>query len=445
MPDIRERVMPTQTSQAPEQLTAAAKRIKMSMIEKIFSAKTGRRVKAGDFVTCSIDRIMLHESFLSSTEILSEAGVDRIWDPDKVVVILDHYVPATDKRAARKHSEIRKWVHELEITHFHEGGEGICHQVMMENGYVRPGDLIVGADSHTCTYGAVGAAATGIGVSEAAYVLAFGELWFQTPPTVRLELCGEPPRLVSAKDVSLAIAGRFGADFAQYRSVEFTGPVARRFSMASRMVLSNMAVEIGAKFGLFEPDETTASFLGGQIDEHLKTILPDSEDGFEQHISFDVSDLEPQVALSHSVDHVSGVSGLSREPIQQAVLGSCTNGRMEDLRIAADVLKDRKICKGVRLLVYPASRNVYIQAMSEGVLSLLAEAGAVICPPSCGPCFGSHGGVLADGESCIASTNRNFKGRMGSPNAKVFLASPATVAASAHAGFIADPREVLEK
>jgi 3-isopropylmalate/(R)-2-methylmalate dehydratase large subunit len=414
-----------------------------TMAEKIFSAKAGRKVSAGEYITAPVDRVMGHEAFSSSAARLVSAGIERLWDPSKVVIILDHFVPASNERMATIHAQIRKFIKTFGIRHFLGEREGICHQVMVESGYVRPGDLIVGTDSHTCTYGALGAAATGIGRAEMAYVLATGELWFLVPPTIRITLTGTLPDRVYAKDVSLAIAGKLGTEFAQYRSIEFSGNLAAEFSMDSRMVLSNMSIELGAKFGFFAADRKTVSYLKSIGVKGVEELGPDGDAAYEREYSIDVSALEPLVAFPHSVGNVYPVREAAGKPIDQALLGSCTNGRIEDLRAAAEVLRGRKVAPSVRLLIYPASRKILQQAMNEGLIQVLVEAGGILCPPSCGACFGDHGGILAPGESCIASTNRNFQGRMGSPEAGVYLASPATVVASAWKGSICDPREVL--
>jgi 3-isopropylmalate/(R)-2-methylmalate dehydratase large subunit len=313
---------------------------------------------------------------------------------------------------------------------------------MIEKGHARPGTLVVGTDSHTCSYGALGAAGTGIGITEMAYVLARGELWFKVPETVRFVLSGSLPELVSSKDIMLCIAGRFGAEVAQYKSVEFVGETADALSIEQRITMSNMGVEIGAKFGFFNVDEKTLAYLDGRIEGEAVPLSADSDAGYLATHEVDVSVLEPQVACPHSVDNVKPIGQVVGTPINQAVLGSCTNGRIEDLRVAAEILKGRSVDPYTRLYVYPASREVYQKAIESGALQILSEAGAVICNPSCGPCFGGYAGLLAPGEKCISSTNRNFKGRMGSPDAEVYLASPATVAASAIKGVITDPREV---
>lgn len=415
--------------------------MKQTMAEKIFSQKAGRSVAAGEYLTAAVDRIMGHEAFFFSASKILDAGIEAVCDPDRIVVVLDHYVPVSDQRMSYIQFRIREMVKTFGISRFHEAGEGICHQVMVEEGYVRPGDLILGTDSHTLTYGGLGAASTGIGTSEMAYVLATGELWFQVPPSVRLELTGTLPDMVSAKDISLTIAGRLGTEFAQYRSIEFVGETARQLSIDSRLTLSNMSAELGAKFGLFSADSKTLEYLKALGMEDLREFGPDEGAVYEQEYTFAVSGLEPMVALPHSLDNVKPAREIAGQIIHQAYIGSCTNGRVEDLRQAAAILKGKKVAKGVRLLVCPASRKIFTRAMEEGLIQILTDAGGTICPPACGPCFGDHGGILAPGEVCLSSTNRNFKGRMGSPEAKVYLASPATVAASAWKGAICDPRE----
>jgi 3-isopropylmalate/(R)-2-methylmalate dehydratase large subunit len=411
------------------------------MAEKIFSAKVGRPVKAGEYVTAPVDCAMLHEGFALSWLQLMGAGISEIWDPKKVVVLFDHYIPAPTERLATAHMMIRNAVESAGITSFYGEREGICHQVMMEKGHVRPGYLIVGTDSHTCTYGALGAAGTGIGTTEMAYVLARGELWFLVPETVRFLLKGSPGRLVFPKDVILSIAGKFGTEVAQYKAVEFVGPGADAIDIEGRITMSNMAVEIGAKFGFFNADEKTLGFLAGRV-EGASTFAADPDARYAATYEIDFSAIEPQVACPHSVGNVKPVGEVKGVRIHQAILGSCTNGRYSDLQIAAKILKGNSVHPSVRLYVYPASRQVYLQAVRDGLVTTFLEAGAIMCNPSCGPCFGAHTGLLAPGEACISSTNRNFKGRMGSADAEVYLASPATVAASAIRGEITDPREV---
>jgi 3-isopropylmalate/(R)-2-methylmalate dehydratase large subunit len=413
-----------------------------TIAEKVFSRKVGRSVRAGEYVTAPVDRALMNEAFAMSWIHLNSAGLSKIWDPKRVVVVIDHFVPANSERNASIHAMIRGTAKALNLENYYGEAEGIAHQVMMEKGHARPGDLIVGTDSHTCSYGALGAAATGIGPTEMAYVLAKGELWFLVPETIRMVLKGALPGRVASKDILLTIAGKYGTEVAQYKSIEFVGDGADALSVEGRMTMSNMAVEIGAKFGLFNADGKTLAYLEGRGKGPLDKIAGDADASYSAAYEVDVSRLAPQVACPHSVGNVKPVTELQGRPVNQAVLGSCTNGRLEDLRAAAEILKGRRVDPSTRLLVYPASRDVYLQAMEEGVLRDLAEAGGILCNPSCGPCFGGHVGLLSKGEACISSTNRNFKGRMGSPDAEVYLASPATVAASALRGVITDPREV---
>jgi homoaconitate hydratase family protein len=416
----------------------------MTMAETILARASGHdRVKPHDFITARIDKVIVHEGLAAVAMSLAEAGVKKIWDPDRVIVALDHYVPAPTQRAAAIHQMVRQCVAQFGIRNYYGERGGVAHQVMVENGHVSPGELILGTDSHTCTYGALGAAACGIGVSEMAYVMTEGELWFLVPETIRVEISGALDPGVCSKDVILKLAGDHSAEAAQYKSMEFTGPTVADMSIAARMTMSNMAVELGAKFGLFFPDEKT--------ERYLSEVGVDGSNRPEFHrdapvartITLDVAGLAPQVALPHAVDRVRPVTELGDVEVQQAVLGSCTNGRAEDFQAAARIIEGRQIHDRVRLLVVPASRKVYSQVLKDGSLSVLAEAGAIVLNPGCGPCFGGHSGLMAPGEKCISSTNRNFKGRMGSDQAEIYLASPATVAASALTGRITDPRKFM--
>jgi 3-isopropylmalate/(R)-2-methylmalate dehydratase large subunit len=415
-----------------------------TLAEKILARAAGReRVQPGQFVTARIDLAMTHDIFAADVfGHLVDAGVERVFDPERVVVVFDHLVPAPSEAAAATHRKIREYAHRFGVRHLYDAGSGICHQILPEQGHVTPGTLIVGTDSHTTTHGALAAAATGIGTSEMAYVLAAGQLWFRVPETIRFELAGALGPMVTWKDVILALAGRFGADVAQYRAVELGGPAAGDAGIADRLTVCNMAVEIGAKFGFFAADETTLSYLAERGHEGLEPLAPDEDASYLAVHEVDLAELEPQVALPHTVDNVRPVSELDDLPIDQAFIGSCTNGRLEDLEAAAEVLRGRHIHPRVRLLVAPASRSVFQAAARSGALETLADAGASLLPPGCGPCFGGHGGLLAPGERCVGTHNRNFMGRMGSAQAEIFLASPQTVAASAVAGRIADPREL---
>lgn len=414
----------------------------MTLAQKILARASGKaEVRPGQYVTATVDLAMAHDAMAAVALILNEAGITKVWDPDKVVCLLDHYTPSPTVQTAEGRKLVENAVTALNIKNFYGQQAGVCHQVLPEKGWVLPGQLIVGTDSHTTTYGAFGAAGTGIGFSEMAYVLATGKLWFRVPETIRFVMSGTLSPRVMSKDIILYIAGKYSTSIAQYKAVEFLGSVAREMSIASRMTMSNMSVEIGAKFGFFEPDEKVRQYLTSRTDKPLDFVSPDKDAVYEKEYAVDVSNLEPQVAFPFAVDNVKSVSEVGAAKVDQAVLGSCTNGRLEDLRIAAEILTGRKVHTGTRLLVIPASAEVYKWAITEGILHTLIDSGAIICPPGCGPCFGAHMGLLASGESCIASINRNFKGRMGSPEAKVYLGSPATVAASAIEGRIADPRK----
>ncbi|MHA1607016.1 MAG: 3-isopropylmalate dehydratase large subunit [Candidatus Freyarchaeota archaeon] len=412
----------------------------MTMAEKVLARASGREeVTPGEYVTASIDCAMVHEGLAAVYVTLLGAGISSVWDPDRIVAVLDHAVPAPNERYANIHKLVREAVKKLGIKNYYGERAGICHQVMVERGHVAPGMLIVGTDSHSTTYGALGAAGTGIGFTEMAYVFATGKLWFRVPETIRFELEGELPYRVSAKDVILYLIGKYSSEAAQYKAVEFAGSVAEELSIDGRMTISNMAMEMGAKFAFFEPDGKTVKYLEGVV-EGGEALKADGDAEYEEVYRENLSGLEPQVAAPFTVDNVYPVSKFEGKRVDQGVIGSCTNGRIEDLRVAAEILDGREVHPDVRLLVIPASWKIYREALEEGILTTLIEAGAIICNPGCGPCFGAHMGLLASGETCIASINRNFRGRMGSYDAEVYLASPATVAASCVEGKIADPR-----
>lgn len=416
----------------------------MTLAEKILARASKRQVtEAGEYVVADVDLAMTHDALWSVYPILKEAGVTRLWNPERVVNLLDHWVPAPTVQAAENHKLIRRAVKEFGIHYTYGENAGICHQVLPEKGHVVPGDLIVGTDSHTVTYGAFGTAATGIGHSEMAYVLATGKLWFRVPETIRFEMAGDLSPGVMSKDLLLHLAREYTAEVAQYKSIEFAGSTAKAMTVSSRMTMSNMAVELGAKFGFFEPDEKVVKFLEGRAKKSFQMVKPDSDASYEQIFKVDVRKIEPQIALPSKIDNVKSISQLGEIIVDQAFIGSCTNGRIEDLKIAADILKGRKVNNNVRLIVIPASWEVYREALKSGILEILIDSGAIICNSTCGPCFGGSMGLLAHGERCIASINRNFQGRMGSSDAEVYLGSPATVAASAIEGRIADPRKYL--
>ncbi|MEM2508975.1 MAG: 3-isopropylmalate dehydratase large subunit, partial [Candidatus Thermoplasmatota archaeon] len=387
----------------------------MTLSERILSEKCGEKVEAGEIIEARVDKAMSHDNAALVIKSFKEIAT-QLWDVDKIVIILDHRVPANTIKTAENHKQIREFVKKHGIKNFYDINYGICHQVMIEEGHVKKGMLIVGTDSHTTSYGALGAFSTGIGATEMAAVWATGKIWLKVPQTIKFDIVGKLQKGVYSKDIILYIIGKVGCEGANYKACEFYG-IVEDMPLADKITIANMAMEMGAKAALF----------GG-----------DKNDVFEKEIEIDVSNLTPQVACPHSVDNVKSVEELEGKEINQALLGSCTNGRIEDLRIAAKILKGRKIAKNVRLLVFPASMKIYNQAIKEGIISLLVEAGAVIMNPGCGPCLGAHEGVLASGEVAITTTNRNFQGRMGAKDSEIYLASPATVAASSIEGKIAD-------
>ncbi len=412
--------------------------------QKILAQKAGlETVEPGQIVTIRPDKLLTHDNTAAIAKIFRQIGVQRVARPEISVIVLDHVVPAATEGDARNHQQIRQFVKEQGITSFHDVGEGICHQVLPEKGHVLPGYLIVGSDSHTTTHGAFGAFAAGIGRTEAAAVMATGEIWLMVPQSFRISVEGQLPRGVHAKDIILYIIGDLGADGADYRAVEFTGPVVKEMSVASRMVLCNMAAEMGAKIGVVEPDDKTRAWLDGRSNVDFEKVYADPEAPYERVVEYDVSALLPQVARPHTVDNVAPVTDVIGTRVDQALIGTCTNGRLEDLQVAAQILRGRKIAPMTRLLVLPASREVLSAALAEGIIADLVTSEAIILNPGCGPCLGAHEGVMAPGEVTISTANRNFKGRMGCKEAEIYLASPATVAASALAGEIVDPREVI--
>ena len=421
----------------------------MNITEKILAKASGKKiVHPEEIVDANVDMIMVHDlTGPLAVEAFKKIGVQKVWDNQKAVVILDHQVPAESVKAAELHKTMRQFAKEQKIRIYDIGRGGICHQVMPEKGHVVPGTVIVGADSHTCTYGAFGAFATGIGSTEAAAVFATGKIWLKVPEAVKVNVTGQFQKYVTPKDLILSIIGKMGVDGATYKSTEFTGPTIKSMSIAGRMTLCNMAVEMGAKNGIIEPDETTRKFLEGRVKAlpNFESLKSDTDAVYERTVKFDASKLEPQIACPSSVDNVKPISEAGNIPIEQAFIGSCTNGRIEDLRLAAQILKGKRVKDNVRTLVIPASQEVYKQALNEGLLEIFTDAGAIVCGSACGPCLGGHIGLLAADEVCVSTSNRNFIGRMGSTQASVYLASPATVAASAVRGKITDPRKLEAK
>jgi len=419
----------------------------MNITEKILAkASRKKRINTGDIVDAKVDMVMVHDlTGPLAIEAFKKIGVKKVWDNKKIVVILDHQVPADSVKVAELHKTMRKFAQEQQLRIYDVGKGGICHQVMPEKGHVLPGTIILGADSHTCTYGAFGAFATGIGSTEAAAVFATGQIWLKVPEAIKINVEGKFQKYITPKDLILSIIGKLGADGAIYKSVEFTGPTIRAMSIAGRMTLCNMTVEMGGKNGVVEPDEITRNFLKERTITNLvpfESLKSDTDTSYEKTVNIDVTELTPQIAYPSSVDNVKPASEMPHVQIDQAFIGSCTNGRIEDLRLAAQIIKGKRVQDGVRTLVIPASQEVYMQALKEGLIEIFTEAGILVCGSTCGPCLGGHIGLLAPGETCLSTSNRNFIGRMGSKEAKVYLASPATVAASALTGRITNPREL---
>lgn len=417
----------------------------MNISEKILAKASEKdKVFPGQIVDSKVDMIMVNDiTGPLAVAAFRKIGVENVWQNQKIVIILDHQVPANSIKAAELHKIMREFAREQKVKLYDVCTGGICHQVMPEKGHVIPGALIVGADSHTCTYGAFGSFATGIGSTEAAAVFATGKIWLRVPEAIKINVKGNFQKFVTPKDLILFIINQIGADGAIYKSVEFSGSTIREMNTAARMTICNMTVEMGAKNGIIEPDEITLKFVKDKTNETLESfesLKSDPNTSYSRVYNLNVNHLEPQVSCPHSVDNVLRASDLKKVQIDQAFIGSCTNGRIEDLRLAACILKEKKVKAGVRLLVIPASQEVHIQALKEGLIEIFVEAGGIVCNPTCGPCLGGHLGVLGSGEVCISTSNRNFIGRMGSPKASVYLASPATVAASALTGKITDPR-----
>ena len=411
--------------------------------EKILGAKAGHPVRAGEVVTVSPDYVLSHDNTAAISKAFAGLGTERVRRPEKIVIILDHVVPAAAEKYALNHKIIREFVAGQNIPHFFDIHNGICHQVFTESGFALPGKLILGADSHTTSYGALGAFSAGIGRTEAAAVWATDEIWLRVPETLRIELTGALPAGVFAKDAVLHIIGEHGADRANYMAVEFAGPAAAGFDIPDRLTLANMAAEMGAKNGYFSPDDKTRVYVSGRAKSDYVETGSDPDAHYQAVLNCDLSALEPQVACPHTVDNVRPVREVAGTPFHQGLIGTCTNGRLKDLETAARILEGRRVHPSVRVLVIPASRREYLAALRAGLIEILAEAGCVVLNSGCGPCLGAHQGILAPGETALSTANRNFRGRMGSRDSLIYLASPATVAASALTGVITDPRTVL--
>lgn len=407
-----------------------------TLIEKIIMrGNNGVEVRPGQIVTVNVDRVMIHDIFIPFVvDKFKEMGFTKVWDPDKVVLIYDHLVPTSAVEDVRHFKIGDAFVKEQGLTHFHRA-DGICHQLMPEMGYARPGQIVFGTDSHTTTYGCVGCFSSGIGYTEMAAILGTGEMWCRVPETIRIVIDGELPKGVYAKDVILTVIGDLRADGATYKALEFAGSCIDNMSISSRMTMSNMSIECGAKCALFATDEKTAAYTGQSFEE-IAWVRPDEDAVYERVIHYNAADFVPVVACPSQVDNIHPVSEKAGTKVDQVFLGSCTNGRLEDLAVAAEILKGKKIAPGLKMIVTPASRSIYREAIKAGYIEILAEAGAIITQPGCGLCCGRAGGILTDGETVVATNNRNFLGRMGTSGVNIYLSSPATAAATALTGVI---------
>jgi methanogen homoaconitase large subunit len=414
----------------------------MNITEKILAKASGlKMVQPGEIIEVMVDLAMTHDGTSPPTIKTFQQIAEKVWDPDKIVVVFDHNLPANNMASAEFQRITRNFASEQGIENIYTHGEGICHQVLPEKGYIKPGTVVVGADSHTCTYGAFGAFATGMGTTDMAVVFATGKTWFMVPAAYKIDVNGVLRDYVTAKDVILHIIGEIGSYGATYKSLEFCGGTIEGMDVAGRMTMCNMAVESGAKNGIMEPNQATLSYLEDRNVLDFEFFSSDEDADYEKDYYFEVDDLQPQIACPNNVDNVYPVSKAAGKSIDQAFIGSCTNGRLEDLRLAAEVLKDGKVHQDVRLIISPASRTIYLDALKEGLLDTFLRAGAIVLNPSCGPCLGAHMGVITSGEVCLATTNRNFVGRMGDPKSEVYLANPAVVAYSAIKGEIRDPSD----
>ena len=411
-----------------------------TVIEKIIRNNVGHTVKPGDIVTVNVDRVMIHDIFIPFVaEKFEEMGFKKLWNPDKVVLIYDHLVPASQLDDTRHFHVGDAFAEKYGMKNVHRS-DGICHQLMTEAGYVKPGNIVFGTDSHTTTYGCVGAFSSGIGYTEMASILGTGTMWIKVPETIKVVIDGELPANVMSNVVMLRLIGDLGADGATYRALEFTGSAVKNMSVASRMTIANMAIEAGAKCALFTPDEKTAEYCEIELNDFQKSLVGDGDAAYLKTMTYRGEDFVPVMACPSQVDKIRDVSTLEGTEIDQVFIGSCTNGRLEDLAAAAEVLKGKKVADYVKLIVTPASRKIYRQAIELGILDTLAEAGAMITHPGCGLCCGRAGGILTDGERVVATNNRNFLGRMGTSKVEIYLASPKTAAACAVAGKIVSPK-----
>jgi 3-isopropylmalate/(R)-2-methylmalate dehydratase large subunit len=416
----------------------------MTFAEKALARAAGQKsASAGEIVIAHPDVVLSHDNTAAIIGLFRKMGGKEVFDAERNVIVLDHAAPAPSTQHAENHRQIREFVVEQGIVHFYDVGRGICHQVLVEEGLALPGELVLGSDSHTPHAGVMGAFGAGIGRSEMASVWALGEIWLRVPESIKIELHGALRAEVTSKDVALFVVGKLGADGALYQSVEWHGDGIHALSVSQRATLPNMMAEAGAKNSFVMPDERTLEYLSTRAKRPIEPLLPDPDCGYAQTLSIDAEGIEPMIACPHTVDHVRPLSELRGTRIQQAFLGTCTNGRLEDLAAAAEILRDQKLAPGVRMIVIPASSEIYLQALQEGILETFIRAGAMIESPGCGPCMGNHMGVPAPGDVTISTANRNFQGRMGTKESEIYLASPQVVAAAAVAGEISDPQEFL--
>ncbi len=416
----------------------------MHAIEKLLAFKAGKKeVHAGEIVNCDVDYVGINDLYYQTVKSFYEMGGKKVWDPDKVILFFDHYAPCATEKQADNHKKFRAFAKEQGITRVMDIDKGVCHQLMADYGFAKPGEIVVITDSHTTTHGAFGAFGTGVGATDLAVILATGQLWFMVPRIFRINLVGKLPKGVYAKDVILHIIGKLKADYGVYKAVEFAGPVLKELSVSERMAMCNMSTEMGCKTSYIQPDEITMEYLKehGITDYTIYETDPDFV--YDADLTFDVSEIRPQVAVPFSVDNVSDLADYAGTPINQAYLGSCTGGRTEDFAVAASILKGKKIPTSTRMILVPASKAVLEACLAKGYIQTLLEAGATLTATGCAACLGIHQGLLAADEVCISSTNRNFPGRMGSVKGRIFLGSPATVAASALNGVITDPTPYL--
>ena len=415
----------------------------MNISEKILAKASGRtEVSPGDTINADIDVAMSHDGTSPPTIKVFEKLADKVWNPEKIVLVFDHNVPANTMGSAEFQQVVRDFAKKQNITNIYKQGEGICHQVLPQEGHIKPSTVIVGADSHTCTYGAFGAFSTGLGATDLAMVYATGKTWFNVPESIKINVNGTLSEYVYSKDLILNIIKKLGSYGGTYKSLEFHGETIDNLSVDARMTMTNMVIECGAKNGIMIPNKSTMEYLAKRGITDYTITTPDKNAEYEKILDFEVDDLRPQVACPHNVDNVEDVEKVEGTTINQAVLGSCTNGRYEDLLQAAEVLKGHKVHEDVQLLIFPASRKIYQEAIESGIIQTFLESNAIICNPGCGPCLGAHMGVMTDDMTCISTTNRNFLGRMGSAKSYVYLSNPAVVAASAINGEITDPSNI---